>query len=95
MKKTYIGPAGTFLKDGPYDRPQATKSSLPKGSYKKTCAPWDRLKTKVAKKKEPAVPKTSTEQKPPKVPQKPTGKQITTPNDKQLRPGKPGDYQTK
>jgi hypothetical protein len=52
MKETYIGPAGTFLKDGPYDLPESTIKRLPKGSYKKTCAPWDRLKTKkkVAKK---------------------------------------------
>lgn len=103
IKETYIGPAGTFLKDGPYDLPKSVIKRLPKGSYKKTCAPWDRLKKKVTKKKvtkkkkatkkkEPAVEPKPTEQKPP---QKPTSKQITTPNDKQLRPGKPGDYKTK
>jgi hypothetical protein len=102
MKKTYIGPAGTFLKDGPYDLPKATIKRLPKGSYKKTCAPWDRLKKKVTKKKKVSKKKVSKKKEPavepkptkPKTP-KPTGKQITTPNDKQLRPGKPGDYETK
>ncbi len=46
MKETYIGPAGMFLKDGPYDLPKSTIKRLPKGSYKETCAPWDKLKTK-------------------------------------------------
>lgn len=41
MRDTYSGSAGLFLKDMRYDVPDDLLKLLPKGSYEKTCAPWD------------------------------------------------------
>jgi len=41
MLDTYSGSAGLFLKGTRYDVPDDLLKLLPKGSYKKTCAPWE------------------------------------------------------
>ncbi len=48
MLDTYVSGNGSFFKDLKYDLPPDTIKLLPKGCYKKCCAPWDEHKDQVA-----------------------------------------------
>jgi len=42
MKKTYVGPMGCFPKDWVVDVPDSVIKKLPKRSFKRCNAPWER-----------------------------------------------------
>ena len=63
MNSTYAGSIGLFAKDCKYDLPADIIKHLPKGSFKKTVAPWDEQKDKSNKKAKSDGPKKQKKKK--------------------------------
>jgi len=77
MQQTYSGPLGLFLKGLTYNLPAGRVKKLPRKSYKKSVAPWDRLRKET----------TVTEKPNDKTESDDRQKDISsTPHDKQLVP---------